>query len=158
VYVSFDSERVLSRNVLIARAGKRVSVKLAPTSGMTTHHPRLSTSLPLTSDKFTPESLGPNPARARAVPVILSAMAHEQTTCEDIHFDDQIHSRVVVFDTSDGRVLGAFWIDEPTVYEGNACAGEESEFPICRSSRVEEVKTGLRSIPVMAPVMRVSSY
>jgi hypothetical protein len=82
-------------------------------------------------------------------------MAHEQTTCEDIRFDDQIHSRVVVFDTRDVRVLGAFWIDEPTAYEGNACTGEESEFPICRSSRVEEVKTGLRIIPVTAPVMRV---
>jgi hypothetical protein len=44
------------------------------------------------SDKFTPESLGPNPARTRAVPIVLSAMAHEQTTCEDIRFDDQIHS------------------------------------------------------------------
>jgi hypothetical protein len=83
-------------------------------------------------------------------------MAQEQTTCEDIRFDDQIHCPVVVLDMRDSGVLGAFWIDEPTVYEGNACAGEESEFLICRSSRVEEVKTGLRSIPVTAPVMRVS--
>jgi hypothetical protein len=87
-------------------------------------------------------------------------MVHEQTTCEDIRFDDQIHSRVVVFDTRDGGVLGAFWIDEPTVYEGNAHAGEESELSICRSraerGQVEEVKTGLRSIPVTVLVMRVS--
>jgi hypothetical protein len=30
-------------------------------------------------------------------------------------------------------VLGAFGIDEPTVYERNACASEESELPTCRS-------------------------
>jgi len=47
VYVS--CERVLSRNVLIATAGKRESVKPAPTPGMATHRPRLSASLPLTS-------------------------------------------------------------------------------------------------------------
>jgi hypothetical protein len=49
---------------------------------------------------------------------------------------------VVVLDARDGRVLGAFGIDDPTVYKRNVCAGEKRELPTCNSEaeRVKEVK------------------
>jgi hypothetical protein len=87
--------------------------------------------------------------------MVFSVIAHEQTTRQDIRFDDQIHSRVVVLDTRDGSVLGAFGIDEPTVYERNPCAGEESELPTCRS-RAERGGGGEDGIEIHALWERAS--
>lgn len=60
-------------------------------------------------------SLGrPGQAGTRAVPIIFIAVATSR-----IRVDDQIHGKVVVFDTRDRGVFGAFGIDEPAVYESN---------------------------------------
>jgi len=131
VYVS--CECVLSRNVLIVTAGAHVSVELVP------HRVRnspsstfcLSLSVEFMLGSLGPAWLGPMPS-----PSIFSDVAHKQATCRDVHLDDQIHGRVVVLDTGDGNIFGAFGIDKPTLYESNACASEECELPTCRG-RVE---------------------